>query len=408
MIKPVAFYSEGVRLAGDLYFPDDLEAGERRAGIVLCHGYTGVRTIYLPDNARALAEAGYVVLNFDYKGWGDSDGPRTRLAPYSRVADVQAALTFLAAQPEIDSSRLGLYGTSYGGATVVWVAAVDPRVRCTVAVVGIGNGARWMRSVRRPDEYYDLLERAAADRTRRALAGKSEFVPRGEILLPDRNSAEIGAKARLGNPGAVTEVPLEFVDDTLDFNPNGWSTRSPRGRSCSSPPTATASSRRQKAKPSTPAPASQNKLVTLKAGATTKSTKAKPSARSWMPPPSGTSSTCRREQAKEHLPPLPDLPAAATDVEKRAVAEQRQQAEAEAKRLAKHAWSVQNLPDPGQAALCLSGGGIRSAAFALGILQGLARRDLLRQFHYLSTVSGGGYIGSWFTAWRHRIDSIRC
>ena len=219
MIKPVAFYSEGVRLAGDLYFPDDLEAGERRAGIVLCHGYTGVRTIYLPDNARALAEAGYVVLNFDYKGWGDSDGPRTRLAPYSRVADVQAALTFLAAQPEIDSSRLGLYGTSYGGATVVWVAAVDPRVRCTVALVGIGNGARWMRSVRRPDEYYDLLERAAADRTRRALAGKSEFVPRGEILLPDRNSAEIGAKARLGNPGAVTEVPLEFVDDTLDFNP---------------------------------------------------------------------------------------------------------------------------------------------------------------------------------------------
>jgi hypothetical protein len=53
-------------------------------------------------------------------------------------------------------------------------------------------------------------------------------------------------------------------------------------------------------------------------------------------------------------------------------------------------------------ALCLSGGGIRSATFALGVLQGLARAGTLGSFDYLSTVSGGGYIGSWFTAWLHR------
>ena len=199
--------------------PDDLAQGEKRAGIVLCHGYTGVRNLYLPDNARVLNQAGYIVLNFDYKGWGDSEGPKTRLSPYSRVADVQAGLTFLAAQPEVEASRLGIYGTSYGGATVVWVAAVDPRVRCAVSVVGIGNGARWMRSVRRPDEYHDLLERSAADRVRRALEGTSELVDRGEILLPDRQSAELGMAARRDNPAAVTAIPLEFIDDTLGFNP---------------------------------------------------------------------------------------------------------------------------------------------------------------------------------------------
>src|SRR6516164_9803838 len=101
MLKPVTFYSEGVNLAGDLFLPADIKPGERRAGIVLCHGYTGVRSIYLPDNARVLAEAGYVVQTFDYKGWGDSDGAKTRLASYSRVADVQAALTFMGAQPEV-------------------------------------------------------------------------------------------------------------------------------------------------------------------------------------------------------------------------------------------------------------------------------------------------------------------
>jgi hypothetical protein len=52
MLKPVTFYSEGVKLAGDLFLPADIKPGERRAGIVLCHGYTGVRSIYLPDNAR--------------------------------------------------------------------------------------------------------------------------------------------------------------------------------------------------------------------------------------------------------------------------------------------------------------------------------------------------------------------
>ncbi len=54
------------------------------------------------------------------------------------------------------------------------------------------------------------------------------------------------------------------------------------------------------------------------------------------------------------------------------------------------------------AALCLSGGGIRSATFALGVLQALARFGLLGRFHYLSSVSGGGYIASWLSAWRHR------
>lgn len=59
----------------------------------------------------------------------------------------------------------------------------------------------------------------------------------------------------------------------------------------------------------------------------------------------------------------------------------------------------------GQAALCLSGGGVRSASFSLGVLQVLARTGVLRQFAYLSTVSGGGFAGAWMTAWRQRAES---
>ena len=62
-------------------------------------------------------------------------------------------------------------------------------------------------------------------------------------------------------------------------------------------------------------------------------------------------------------------------------------------------WAAVHALKEKRAALCISGGGIRSATFGLGILQGLARCGLLNKFHYLSTVSGGGYIGSWLSAW---------
>lgn len=219
MKRAIEFYSEGFKLCGDLYIPDGPAPEGRRAAVLLCHGYTGVKDLYLPDNAKAFNRAGYVAMAFDYKGWGGSEGARSRLAPYSRVMDVQAAMTFLGLHPEVDPHRIGLYGTSYGGATVTWVGAVDQRAKCIVSVVGIGNGARWMSRVRRRDEWFDLLERSAADRERRATNGKSQFVERSEILLPDRQSAELAAAARRHNPAAVSTIPLEYVDDTLGFNP---------------------------------------------------------------------------------------------------------------------------------------------------------------------------------------------
>jgi fermentation-respiration switch protein FrsA (DUF1100 family) len=225
--RSVSFYSEGCRLAGDIFLPDDVSTDRPRAGIVLCHGYTGIKDLYLPDNAARLVEEGYVAMVFDYKGWGESDtavglemsGARSRLAPYSRVADVQAAITFLGAQPEVDEDKIGIYGTSYGGATVTWVAAVDKRVKCTVSVVGIGQGERWMSRVRRPYEWVKLLEKSKEDRIQRAETGRSRYSDRNEILLPDPDSLRLATAARQQVKGAVSEIPMEYVDDTVGFNP---------------------------------------------------------------------------------------------------------------------------------------------------------------------------------------------
>lgn len=219
MERALTFFSGGCRLAADLYVPDGLASGERRPGIVLCCGYTGVKNLYLDDMARRLAAAGFVAMTFDYKGWGESEGERLRLAPYSRVEDTQAALTFLEHLPEVDADRLGLYGISYGGSTATFTAAIDPRVKAVVSVTGVGNGARWMRSVRRPWEYRELVERALRDRGRQVATGERTLVDRAEVLQLDPQSAEISATARAGRPGAAMQVPLEMVHETLGFNP---------------------------------------------------------------------------------------------------------------------------------------------------------------------------------------------
>jgi len=219
MERSVSFHSGGCRLAADLYQPDDLVEDEQRAGVVLCCGYTGVKNLYLDEMARRLAGAGLVALTFDYKGWGQSDGPPLRLAPYGRVEDTQAALTFLRLQPEVDPARLGLYGISYGGSTAAFAAAIDRRVKAIVSVTGVGNGGRWLRGVRRPWEYRELVERGWRDHERQVTTGESELADRSDVLMLDPQSQVISDRARAGRPGAAMQVPLEMVHETIGFNP---------------------------------------------------------------------------------------------------------------------------------------------------------------------------------------------
>jgi fermentation-respiration switch protein FrsA (DUF1100 family) len=92
-------------------------------------------------------------------------------------------------------------------------------VKAIVSVTGVGNGARWMRGVRYPWEYRDLVERSRLDQLRQVTSGGSELVDRADVLKLDPRSAEISALARAGRPGAAMLVPLEMIHETIGFNP---------------------------------------------------------------------------------------------------------------------------------------------------------------------------------------------
>jgi cephalosporin-C deacetylase-like acetyl esterase len=129
-------------------------------------------------------------------------------------------VTFLGLRPEVDPGRIGVMGMSYGGSTAVWLAATDPRVQCVVSAVAPGHGARWMEGVRTPAEWAALKERSEADRAARVRTGESGLLARGDILHMDPESARLSGRARQATSAAAAgDLPIEYVDETLAFNP---------------------------------------------------------------------------------------------------------------------------------------------------------------------------------------------
>jgi dipeptidyl aminopeptidase/acylaminoacyl peptidase len=175
--------------------------------------------MHLPEMAAFFSSRGYTALTIDYRGFGDSDGPRWHLDPAAQVIDVRNTITYLAQRPEIDPDRIGLYGTSFGGAIVAQAAAEDVRARATVCSVGVGNGERWLRSLRRHWEWLEFQRRLETDRVRRVVTGESEWVAPEEIMVRDPVALEHERKMRAEFPERDFKLELSAADAIIQFKP---------------------------------------------------------------------------------------------------------------------------------------------------------------------------------------------
>lgn len=130
----VTFPSDDLRLAGDLYLPDDVD--DPVPAVAMAAGFGGVKEMLMPPYAEALNRAGIAVLVFDYANFGGSDGePRQHMDLDAQQRAYRDALDHLATRPGIDAARLGVFGTSMSGGHALAVAAVDTRVRSTVVLI---------------------------------------------------------------------------------------------------------------------------------------------------------------------------------------------------------------------------------------------------------------------------------
>jgi len=216
--RVVHFYSEGSRLEGDYFVPTGLKGGERRPGIVLCHGYSGIRQAILPDYAKLFAAAGYVALSFDYRGFGGSEGPKWRIMALEQIDDIRNAITWLEAQPEVDADRIGVWGTSNGGAHAPYVAGVDERVKAAVGQVGYGDGRRLIMDIRTPQERRELEALLAGDRQQRVLTGKGAGAT-CDVLLASPQTRAFFAEALKALPELYCEIPWASAEKTMEYRP---------------------------------------------------------------------------------------------------------------------------------------------------------------------------------------------
>ncbi|MDP2931831.1 MAG: alpha/beta hydrolase [Chloroflexota bacterium] len=215
----VSYYSDGCKLAGTLFVPDGLKPGEKRSGIVFAHGFTGTRDTLLLPFSRFFCEKGYVCLSFDYRGFGQSEGARFRLLPMNEVEDLRASITFLQQQANVDEDSIGVFGTSFGGAVSVYGTALDERVKCLVVNISVGNGAKWLRSLRSGREWRTLLDELKEDRVRRVMTGKSKMVS-WLYVMPDEASRKAREEIMKTDPTCCQEVPLETPQAVIEFKPD--------------------------------------------------------------------------------------------------------------------------------------------------------------------------------------------
>ncbi len=164
--EAITLYSDGIRLAGDIWKPADLKADEKRPAILMVHGWGGLKSHLNQAYAPQFTEMGYVVLTFDYTGWGESEGflirsgkrpqsangaetPQTYTTevqelrrivnPLEQQDDIRAAFAYLTTDPNVDPQRVAVWGSSLGGGLALATAIEFPQIKVLISQVGSVN-----------------------------------------------------------------------------------------------------------------------------------------------------------------------------------------------------------------------------------------------------------------------------
>ena len=177
MRSDISFNSHGTLCRGWLYRPDDAPA--KAPAILMTHGFSTVKEQGLDEFARVFEARGFVVLVFDYRFLGASDGePRGQILPQTQHDDLRSAMDWLSAQSFVDAERIGLWGTSYSGGHALFFGGLDPRVKAVVAQVPAINLASSLTRMLGREGLANVLALLSADH-----AARNAAKPAGEIAI---------------------------------------------------------------------------------------------------------------------------------------------------------------------------------------------------------------------------------
>jgi len=206
--------ANGVELDAWFYTPDS--AQRPFPTIVMSHGFGAVKEMSLDQTAEVFVNAGFACVVYDHRNTGSSAGePRLELDPWQQIADMRDVITWAVMQPQVDSKRLGLWGTSYSGGHVLVVAATDRRVKCVVSQVPTVSGYKNTLRATPTDKLDAVLDAMNEDRINRAKGLPPKIVP---ISVEGSESYEWSAVAGVGTT-YVNSVTLRTLDLRMAYEP---------------------------------------------------------------------------------------------------------------------------------------------------------------------------------------------
>jgi len=219
--ETVTIPSAGLRLHGVLAVPAGLARGERRAAFLVLHGFGGnCDSAGVINPTRVLHELGYATLRFDMRGCGKSEGEFGRIICMEQVKDLGNALSFLAHHHAIHPDKIGVIGSSFGGAVAVYAGGTNPRIAAVISNGGWGHGERKFRGQHStPRSWAKFAAMLEEGRATLARTGKSLMVPREEIVpIP----AHVGENLKRQNvqmlaTNSVEMFPAETAQSMFDF-----------------------------------------------------------------------------------------------------------------------------------------------------------------------------------------------
>src|SRR5215467_10158147 len=223
--RDVEFNAEGVTLRGWFYAAGT--GGAPAPAVVMAHGFSAVKEMYLDKFAEVFAAAGLNVLVFDNRNFGASDGePRQEIDPWAQVRDYRHAITYAGTLPEVDPNRIGIWGSSYSGGHVLVVGAIDRRVKAVVGQVPLISGRANIRALVRADFIAGFREMFDADRLAR-FQGKAPAMvpvvdkdPLAPCALPTPDSWSWFSETGMNRaPAWRNEVTLRSVEMFTEYEP---------------------------------------------------------------------------------------------------------------------------------------------------------------------------------------------
>lgn len=199
--RDIRFDSHGEQCGAELFIP---EAPGPHPAVILCHGLGATREMRMAPYAEVFAENGIAAMTFTYRHFGDSGGePRQLLDIKRQHQDIGAAIDFIKTLPEVDGSRVALFGSSFGGANVIVVGSQRSDVKAVIAQCPFTDGLA---------SGLTLGPVSTAKVTARALTDKlGSFVGKGPVyaLLVGKP----GEAAMMTAPDALTGYKALIPDD---------------------------------------------------------------------------------------------------------------------------------------------------------------------------------------------------